>query len=55
VPVEAFAGLLATGLFRGAVNLGAPMDEPVGCSLVLGCVPFGPLARDAEINNVAHA
>jgi hypothetical protein len=55
VPVEAFAGLLATGLFRGAVNLGAPMDEPVGCSLVLGCVPFGPLARHAEINNVAHA
>jgi hypothetical protein len=48
VPVEAFAGLLATGLFRGAVNLGAPLDEPVG-------VPFGPLARDAEINNVAHA
>ena len=38
-----FCGLAATGLFRGAVNLGAPMDEPVGCSLVLGCVPFGPL------------
>jgi hypothetical protein len=55
VLVEAYAGLLATGLLRGAVNLGAPMGEPIGCSLVLGCVPFGPLARHAEINNVAHA
>jgi hypothetical protein len=55
VLVEPFAGLLAPGLLHGAVNLGAPMGEPVGCSLGLGCVPFGPLARDAEINDVAHA
>jgi len=55
VPVEAFAGSLAPGSLRGVVNPGAPMDEPEGCSLVLGCVPFGPLARQAEINDVAHA
>jgi hypothetical protein len=55
VPVEAFAGLLATGLLHGTITLGAPMGEPVGRSLILGCVPFGPLARHAEINNVAHA
>jgi len=55
MPVEAFAGLLAPGLLRGAVNPGAPVDEPARRSLVLGCVPFGSLARHAEINNVAHA
>jgi hypothetical protein len=55
VLVEAFAGMLAPGLLRGTVNLWAPMGEPLGGSLILGCAPFGPLACHAEIDDVAHA
>jgi hypothetical protein len=55
VLVEAFAGVLAPGLLRGAVNLWAPMGKPLGRSLILGRAPFGPLTCHAEINDVAHA
>ena len=50
-----FAELVAPGLVEGSLGLRAAMRKPIGSGLLVGLMPFGLLARDAEIDDVAHA
>jgi hypothetical protein len=54
VQVEASLGFVVAGLCLGSIRFGSAMGQAVGRSLLLGFMPFGPLSRGSEIDNVAH-
>jgi hypothetical protein len=55
MPIESVALLVATRFVQESVELGAPVSEPVRCSLLFGNAPFGSLADGAEIDDFDHA
>jgi hypothetical protein len=55
VLVETSAGFVVPRLRQSSFGLRAPMCKAAGRCLLLGLAPFGPLARGAEVDEVAHA